>query len=376
VVQLLEEATELVRTRAFDVAREKLETARVFADADSAREEVDRRLAELVEVEAIEREAEEHAEVLAEGDDLYAMVLEGMPEEDRRLAEALGAPFRAAYEAYQREAWEEARRGLEALVADRPEAPLVLELLAGAAEHAGDDAAARDLYERCRRVDPHRAACALGLAALYRKEERREEAGKILADAAAARPVAADLPDAWVELHQDHALALAEAGRHDEAAGVIGALLDAKVGDPGTHYYNLAGMLEAQGRLGESRRALERAIQAAPRRAMYLERMADFLVKEGKHLDQALDCLVTANDVDTNAPSGAMADTARGTRISPHRARYLYKMARIYFLKGEDREAERLITTALALSRDESVTKALEGLRRELREASEAGPSE
>jgi len=38
-------------------------------------------------------------------------------------------------------------------------------------------------------------------------------------------------------------------------------------------------------------------------------------------------------------------------------------------LKGEDLEAERIVTTALAVSRDPEVTGALEGLKKELKEA-------
>jgi tetratricopeptide (TPR) repeat protein len=242
-------------------------------------------------------------------------------------------------------------------------------------EHAGDDTAARALYDRCRQAGPPRPGVVLGLTALNRKEGRPEDARRLLAEAVAARPITPDLPEPWAEVYQEHAVTLAEDGRPGDAALVIDALIEAGAGDPGMLYYNLAGLHEAAGNLPESRRALERAIEKAPRRALYLERMADLLVKEGRELDLALDCLVSANDIDTNASSGAVAEAARGARISPHRERYLYKMARIYFLKGEDREAERLITTALALSREEPVTRALEALRQEIRDAARADSS-
>ena len=83
----------------------------------------------------------------------------------------------------------------------------------------------------------------------------------------------------------------------------------------------------------------------------------------------ALSLLVSAHEAETGVTPGSLGGgTIRGI-MSPHRARYLYKMARIYFLKGEDLEAGRIIATALAISRDPEVTGALEELKKELKEA-------
>jgi hypothetical protein len=83
----------------------------------------------------------------------------------------------------------------------------------------------------------------------------------------------------------------------------------------------------------------------------------------------ALGLLISANEAETTGRGGALGTGgAMRSLRSPNRARYLYKMARVYFLKGEDLESERTITTALAVSRDPEVTRALEALKKELKE--------
>jgi tetratricopeptide (TPR) repeat protein len=209
-----------------------------------------------------------------------------------------------------------------------------------------------------------------GLAALYRRLERPGDALNVLNEAVAAQPVTEGMVEAWVEIHSEHALALSESGHHEDGISAILSLLNAKAGDPARHYFNLAGMLERVGRLDHCRDALERAIEASPRMPLYKERLADYLVKQEQDLDTALRLLIEANQVETTAGAGMLGGGGSKVTISPNRPRYLYKIARVYFLKGEDKEAERTITTALAVSRDPAVTEALEALRQDLKQAS------
>jgi len=162
---------------------------------------------------------------------------------------------------------------------------------------------------------------------------------------------------------------LSEDGHHNKAASTILALTGVKKADRASLFFNLAGVMEREGRDEDCREALEAAVAAAPRQPIYMERLSDFLVKHRVEFDAALKLMVGANEVETTGGGAGMLGGGASKAIqSPNRARYLYKIARIYFLKGDDREAERIITTALAVSRDPDVTSALEGLRDELKE--------
>ncbi len=374
--QLLDEASELAQSDALDLAHEKLEIAANFADEESARAEVDRRLealAELAPPPAMAEEEEDAPESVAgtEGD-LFELAMAGFEPDERERARALGDPFREAYEACQREEWEKGLALYERLLESHPDESLVLELAALAAENLDRDEDALDLYVRSRKAEGMRPATVLGLASLYRKLGRPAEAQNVLSEAAAFREVAPDLAPAWVDIHQEHALALSDGGHQDEAAAVLMKLLETGSGDRASVLHNLGGVLEKAGRDEDARTALEGAMEASPRHPLYRERFADFLTKRGEDLDRAMRLLVEANSIETTAAAGMLGGGGGKVTMSPNRPRYLYKIARIYFLKGEDLEAEKTITTALHISKDSGVTKALEDLRRELKEVRQA----
>ena len=370
LLQLLEEAAELVEKRAPELAHEKLEIAANFADEDAAKQEVARRQAELAEQFGAEEPVVEAVEEVTGTDaDLFELALTGYEPEDRERALALGDPFRGAFEACQKEAWPEALAAVLSLLREHPEEPLLLELAGMCSENAGNGDEAVAFWQRAHVLAPRRPGVIQGLASHYRGQGRHGEARSLLASAVEARPVSEDLPEAWVPVYLEHALLLSEDGHHQHAVSAAAALLDVAAADPGLVFYNLAGILERAGREDDGRKALERSIELAPRRAIYRERLADFLVDRRTDLDMALSLLVSANEAETTGRAGALGTGgAMRSLRSPNRARYLYKMARVYFLKGEDLEAERTITTALAVSRDPEVTRALEALKKELKE--------
>jgi tetratricopeptide (TPR) repeat protein len=369
--ELIKDAAELVEQGLPALAHEKLETASSFADEESQKNEVERRLEELDRrfggAEPVLELPE--PEVGVEGD-LFELALTGYDPEDRARAEELGEPFRNVFEACQREAWEEALPLIEALLAEHPDEVLLHELAGMAAEHSGRLEDALESFRRAHELRPDRSVTVSGLAAALRKSGRFSDARKVLGDAVARRPASRDLPEAWVPIHIEYALALSEDGHHDAALATGAALLEARAADRGMIYFNMAGVLERAGRLDDCRAALEAAIQASPRMPLYRERLADFLVKRQVDLDTALNLLVGANEAETAGPGTLLGGGASRAMVSPHRGRYLYKMARIYFLKGEDLEAQRTITTALAVSRDPEVLAALEELKRDLKEQS------
>ena len=368
--QLLQEAADLVEKRSPDRALEKLESAAQFAEDEPARAEVARRQAEVAEIFGTEPEAEIEVEATGEEGDLFELALAGFDAGDRERALALGDAFKAAFESCQKEAWSEALATFDGILKEHPQDPLVLEMAGLAAENASDTDTALERWEAARKIDPLRPIVVHGLATLYRRMSRQAEARNLLAEAVTARPPTSSLSEAWVPTHLEYALLLSENGHHQEAISAGAALLDVTSVDKGLVFYNLAGILERAGQIDNCRIALQRAIESAPRRALYRERLADHLVENQVDLDMALSLLVSANEAET-MPGGQRSLGGGVTRgiLSPHRARYLYKIARIYFLKGEDLEAERIITTALAISRDPEVTQALEGLRKELKEA-------
>jgi tetratricopeptide (TPR) repeat protein len=368
--QLLQEAAELVEKRSPDLALEKLEAAAQFADEEPAKTEVARRQAEVAEIFGTEPEAPEPvADGSASEGDLFELALEGLEPEDRERALALGEPFREAFATCQKEAWPEALEQFERMLEEHPEDPLLLELAGLAAENSGNDDAALAHWEKARGIEAHRPVVVHGLASHYRKRGRQAEARNLLADAVTSRPATPNLPEAWVPTHLEYALLLSENGHHQEAISAGAVLLDVSAADRALVFYNLAGILERAGQIDNARIALTRAIEAAPRRPLYRERLADLLVQQQLDLDVALSLLVSANETETTAGTSLLGGGAMRALKSPNRARYLYKMARIYFLKGEDLEAERIVTTALAVSRDPEVTSALEELKKELKEA-------
>jgi tetratricopeptide (TPR) repeat protein len=367
--QLLQEAADLVEKRSPDRALEKLDSAAQFAEDDAARAEVARRQAEVAEIFGTEPEIEEELEATGEEGDLFELALAGFEPDDRERALALGDDFKTAFEMCQKETWAEALKVFEGLLEAHPQDPLVLEMAGMAAENAGNTDLALEHWEAAGKVDPFRPIVVHGLATIYRRLGRQAEARNLLAEAVTTRPPASSLPEAWVPVHLEYALLLSESGHHQEAISAGAALLDVSSVDKGLVFYNLAGILERAGQVDNCRIALQRAIESAPRRAVYRERLADHLVENQVDLDLALSLLVSANEAETTTGHGNLGGGAARGITSPNRARYLYKMARIYFLKGEDLESERIVTTALAISRDPDVTQALEGLKKELKEA-------
>lgn len=368
--QLLEESTEHIAKRSLDLAKEKLEMAYNFIDDEAGHDEVDRRTRELEELMAEEAPLPEEVETVegTEGD-LFELALSGYDPEDRERALALGEPFRVAYEECQRENWDAAWSALEKILETHPQEPVALELAAMVAENREDEAGIERCFKAVIAADPMRPGAILGLANCYRNTKRSVEARNLLSQAAASRPISADLSEAWSQIHLEHALVLSEGGHHDEGISVLLSLSEVPSANRGFVFFNLAGILERSGRLDDCRLALEHAIEASPRQPMYLERLSDFLVKQQNELDLALKLLVSANEMETTGGGSMLGGGAKKAVTSPNRARYLYKMARIFFLKGEDLEADRTITTGLAVSREPGTTAALEKLRAELNES-------
>jgi tetratricopeptide (TPR) repeat protein len=372
--QLLEDATELIKKRALDIAREKLEMAATFADDASAQEEVARRRTELADIEEVEAPPPEVDEpVTGTEGDLYELALSGLEPDDRERALELGDGFRRAFEAFQKESWEEAHTRFAALAGEHTGDGFVQEMAAMAAEQAELPEEAEKFYRGSLEASPFRPATVLGLAALYRNAGKNSEARNLLTEAASHRPVSGDIDETWSQVHLEHAMALSEDGHHDEAISILVSLSEAATANQGFVYFNLAGVLERAGRDEDCHAALTRSIEVAPRQPMYRERLADFLVKHRTDLDGALALLVSANEMETTAGATMFGGGGGKATISPNRARYLYKIARCYFLKGEDLEAERTITAALTISRDPVVTQALESLQQELQGS--PGPS-
>lgn len=376
--QLLEDTSELLRQDALEMALEKLELAAGFADDEASRHEIARRREEIEELlgeVAPPPPVEEPDLVSATDDEIFELSLIGYEPEDRERALALGEPFRLAFQAGQEEAWEDALVRTRELLETHPDEPVLLEFAAGAAENLGRDDEALEFWNRCQEAAPFRPATIQGLVALHRKAERTAEVRNLLTRAVAVRSVGSNLSEAWVQIHLDHALTLSEDGHHNEAASTILALTGVKTADRPYLFFNLAGVLERAGRDEEARSALVKAIDGAPGRSLYLERLADFLLKRQIELDTALKLLVAANEAETTGGASLLGGGASKAIQSPHRARYLYKIARVYFLKGEDLEAERIVTTALAISRYPDVTQALEDLREEMRASRASGAS-
>ena len=367
--QLMEEVSDLVDGDELDLARERLDIAANFADDPVSKAALETRMAELDGLlnNTEGRITESHTVTAGTEGDLYELALGGLEEQDRERAPQLGDAFRTGFEACQNEAWSEALGTFTEALKQNPDEPLILELMAMCHERLGEMNSALESYRRVQELAPFRPATVQGLSAVYRALERPGEALNILTSAATQHPVSADLSEHWIEIHVEHAMALSDAGHPDDAVSSLLSLLDARTADRGHIYYNLAGVLEKAGRDKEAMAALERCIEASPRRAVYKERLADFIVKHQGDLKHALHLLVEANEVETTAAAGMFGGGGAKVTISPNRARYLYKIAKVYFLDGQDKEAERTIATALAVSRDSSVTAALEDLREELK---------
>lgn len=376
--QMIEDVGEFLRAHAFERAEETLETAGNFADDDTQQAEVDRKRRELTELLEIEdpHAVERVDEVSATDDEIFELALGAYAEDERERLVALGPGFREAYTACQEEDWKRAGSALSPLLKDHAEEPLVLELAALVAEHTERTEEAIVLLEQVRKLDELRPQSVLSLAALYEQAGRLPDARNVLSAAATAKPPTAEMNEVWVELHTEYAQALARGGNYDDAVSALAAMIDVKSADRGRLFFNLAGVLEPAGRREEARAALERAIEADARRAIYRERLSDFLVKHEDDLDLALALLVQANEVETTGGGSMFGGSSGRAMRSPNRARYLYKMARIYYLKGDDYQAEKNITIALTVSQDETVTEALHALREEVRGGGTPGDGE
>ena len=369
--QLLEEASVLIQKGVPQLAGEKLEMASNFADDRASKEEVGRRQEELAEVLSEEDPLpDEYDTVEGTEGDLFELALSGYEPSDREAALGFGEPFRLAFEACQREAWEDAKNHLTPLLEDHPKQPVVLELAAMVSDQSEHYNEAESYYRKSHEAEPFRYPAVQGLVNTYRRTNRGPEARSLLAEAAAFHPISPDLGEPWVQIHIDHAVGLSENGHHDEAIAVMLSLAEVKAANRGFVFFNLAGILERAGEDEDCRAALEQAIESSPRQPLYRERLADYFVKRRIELELALSLLVGANETETTSGGALLGGGGSGKAVaSPNRARYLYKMARVYFLKGEDLEAEKTISSALAVSRDPEVIEALEGLRDELNAA-------
>ncbi len=367
--QLLDEFDELIANDALALAHEKLEMAGNFAEDDGGQLEVARRRDRLNELqEHVEELPETPESVEGTEGDLLDLALSAMDAEDRARAAALGEGFRLGFEACQREDWQDGLDRFEAVLGDHPDDAMVLELAGIAAEHVEDDEKALVFFQRAQRAAPNRAVTVSGLAAIYRRLDRKDEARTLLAEAAAAHPIGDGFAPAWADIHLEHALLLGESGKHAEAVSILVSLLGVRGVDRGFLLYNLAGVLETMGRDRDAMAALEEAITVSPRQPLYRERLSDFLAQRGQDLEHALRLIEEANQVETTAAAGMLGGGGSRVSISPNRARYLYKLARIYFLKGDDLEADRTATAAQHLARDPDVVRALEELRKDLKE--------
>jgi tetratricopeptide (TPR) repeat protein len=373
LAELLEEATELAAQDDYGLARDKIELAATFADDATSSQEVGRRLEELADL-AQERNpriesADGPPDEVSGGAEVFELAIEGLDPDDQEVARRLGEPFQVAYEACQNEQWEESLATFDTLFETEPHAPLLREMAGLCCERLERFAEARDHYQRSVAASPDRPAAVQGLSAVLRKLDDPDGATGVLADAVAAHPAEPGLSEAWGTVHVEYAQDRSGRGEHDAAIETIAGLMDAGVLDRGYLRFNLAGILELAGRDDDARAALEAAMQSSPRNSLYRERLADFLVKRGLELDEALKLLVTANELETTGGAGMFGGTSTGVKISPNRGRYLYKMARIYYLKGEDLEAEKTITTAMAITKEPEVLAALQELRRDVAES-------
>ncbi len=374
VSQIVEEAIDLAEANETSLAHERLELAMNFADEPSLKEEIERRLEALDETLGSRApHAETPDETSGTEGELFELALSGLAPADRETALTLGESFRVGYEACQNEEWSTSLGHFVQAMREHPEEPLILEFAGLAHERLGEPSQALEHYRAAHALASERPATVQGMAAAYRALENRGKALDVLTEAASTHPISANLDESWVEIHLDHAMALSEGSHHDDAIGTLLSLLEVPAAEPGNVYYNLAGVLERAGRQEETRTALERAIEVSPRQALYKERLADYLVRRGLELDDALRLLIEANQVETTAGAGMLGGSGSKATVSPNRPRYLYKIARVYYLKGEDLEAEKTITTALAVCRDPQVTTALEELREELNANRESG---
>ena len=373
VADLIDEAETLLEDGDGPLAEERLTTALSFADDPAARTEVERRL-EAIQggrgTAAPPPETEDvPVEVAGTDDDLFDLALSGLEPADQDRARELGDAFRLGYEACQREAWGEALDYFTGLSEAKADDPLVHEMIALCRDGQGDVSGALAAYRESLDLDPTRPGSVQGLVTALRRTGEIDEAREVLAASVRHRSADGGLSEPWIEIHMDHATSLAETGRVDEAVEALLPLRQEPNINLGLLYFNLAGVLEAADRETEARGALEKAIETAPRVSLYRERLSDFLVKRGRELDQALKLIVEANEVETTAAAGMFGGGGGKATVSPHRARYLYKMARIQFLQGKDGEAERTVEAALAVSTDPQVTEALESLQQDLRES-------
>lgn len=378
VTEFMEEAEELASERDYRAARDKLQSALDLTDDPILEAQLEAELARIAGLvlesnPRVESETDIPEEIASTEEDLFELAIAGFDPADQEAARSLGPEFRRAYEACQNEDWPAAVECFERVLEEHPDQPLVLEMTAMAYVGCEKPDPALTLYRRAHKAGPDRPGTVQGLIDSLRHLDRIEEADRVLGEAVAARPAAADLSDPWIALHLDHARRLSETDHHDEAVAVLTALIQVVPGNRGFLFFNLAGLLEAGGNDEECRRALESAMEASPRSSLYRERLADFLVHRGRELDQALKLLVEANQVETTGAAGMFGGGVGKVKISPNKARYLYKMARIYYLKGEDREAERTITAARHATSDPEILNAIEELHRDLGETSSPG---
>lgn len=373
VDDLLQDAKDFIEEGDGSLARERLESAALLTENPERIREVEA-LLEAFESgpppEPAEGDLDELEEVASTDEDVYALSLETLEERDRNRATTMGAPFRAVFQACQEEAWARALDGLKSLSGQHPGDPLLLEMTAVCYERLDRLDEARAAYRKAHEREADRPGTIHGLVDLLRRAGEHDEAAALLAQAVSVRPEAGTLSDPWMEICIDHALTAAEGGDAEAGLGMLKEMLAEPNAKPGGLYFNMAGIFEQAGQDAEARAALEKAMAASPRNPLYKERLSDYLVHRGRELKWALDLLVQANADETTTPGGVFGGGgAPRVKVSPNRGRYLYKMARIYFMQGDDLEAEKTVTTAVALTRDPDVIQALESLKDEIQKA-------
>lgn len=369
--QLIEEAEEILADDDLDLAADKLNLALNFTDDPELTNAITSQLRTIaVRKEEgnprLETEVDIPEEVAGTDEDLYELALAGLEPEDQDRAIKFGEPFREAYEHCQHEQWEEAKEKFKGLLQHHGDDPLILELAAMVHDQLGDTDEAADLYEKVWDMAPSRGATVQGLVEVYRKTEQDDKVFELLSNACRRRPMSDGYSIPWLAIHMDRAHVLAERGQIDLAIESFKELLRIPEVDRGHLLFNLAGVCELGGRDEDCLAALEAAIESSPRSALYRERLADFHVKRDTELEAALKLLYEANEVETTGGASMFGGGAGKVRISPNRGRYLYKMARVYFLMGNDAEARETLDTARAVTEDPAVLQAIEGLHEEL----------
>lgn len=160
----------------------------------------------------------------------------------------------------------------------------------------GLTAAARSALEQALALDPGHVEARFNLGNLCGREGRWDEAAEHLTLAAARRP---GQPDILVNL----GIALRMAGRPDAAETTLRQAVAPGGPQEGRAWFNLASLLDAQGRLAEAEAAYRRCLDRAPTLAEGWLNLGDLLARRHRAAD-ALPCVERALALGV-APAGA-----------------------------------------------------------------------